>query len=690
MVGFFLYFSSVFFVFTSSYFISSLLKTKKTEIAVIYWFIIISAQVIVSFELLSLFKAINQINFLILNTLVLTGFGLIWLKRKKSFALTLNFKNFLQKIIFALKKDNILGVMSIFFIFSVICSFFLAVYAPVNLWDTMIYHATRAAMWIQNGSIGHFETSSIRQVMFPPNSEILLMWNMLFIKKDFLMGLTQFSCFAGIIYVLYAFMTWLKFSTQRILWAIFIFAAIPGVIVQSSSTQNDLVLGFFLLTSIYLCFYGLIEEDNISLAISAVSLAISIGVKSSVFLFIPGMVIAFIILSVKKYKKRFYLPLFKYLMYFTPAFIVFGAYIYVINYLDYKNFLGLPSYIHEHTYANKDIKSFLANFIRYHYALIDFTGFEPGAVLNFSALLLRTAFFAVFSLKDSDGLTNSDNILLNTRIHDNLAGLGPFGLLIFLPIIYLGAFKYIFSKSKKTYILGLCGMISLMFIFTISTIMGYEIFNNRYLITSLVITAPALAFTYIPSNTVNLLKLAIFGISVYFFVKTPLFIELRPLLPFYGTNLITNSREEVRYNTGSKNSAVFREPVEYLEKTAQNNSKIGLILSEDLWYYIYFIKNPTWKIYPLDYNFLSDKKLKNLDFLVIFGESQKVYSLKLEKGDFYTENKIDFSKINKFFKQVYSVKTCYLEKNDKFLIYSGQYQFYIYERINPAKNDCKL
>src|SRR5438046_547892 len=49
--------------------------------------------------------------------------------------------------------------------------------APSN-WDSMTYHLSRAAYWLQQGSIAHYDGASIRQLASPPNAEILFAWTM--------------------------------------------------------------------------------------------------------------------------------------------------------------------------------------------------------------------------------------------------------------------------------------------------------------------------------------------------------------------------------------------------------------------------------------------------------------------------------------------------------------------------------
>lgn len=678
MSGFILLILSLILVLCSSYFTAALFQSRRPENSYLFWILIIISQVILSFEVLSLLKQINIPAFIIFNIIIFAATFLIWNYKNRPALDTDRIKKLYKNIKNALKNDRILFFLLIFFIFASTINLFLAIYAPVNVWDAMSYQVARVAFWIQNETLAHFETSSVRQVMFPPNSDLLLLWIMLFIKRDFLLGMVQYlSCFASIL-VIYSFLSYLKISTSRILWTIFIFASLPAIIVHSSGTQNHIIPGFLILSSLYLFIYGVFENEKKSLFFSAIALGISIGTKSSVFLFLPGIFIAYLLIAIKKHGRNFYKTAIRYSLYLTAVFILLSSYFYVMNFLEFGHLLGVKSYIHEHTFMGKGIKSFAANLIRYISVFIDFTGIDPcwQTVLSFPVHFARTVLFSMLGLSRSEGLTHAGElfnslVLVNTSTHELRAGLGPLGFLLLLPLLALSAGKYVFSRSKRTFLIGTCGIIFIVFIITISAIMGYEIWNNRYFITAAVISAPVFALSYPAGNKINFKKLFIFGVCIFSFVKIPLFNELRPVLPVKGLSLLVNSREDIRYNSDFVHDSHFRDPVVYLQAIAPAGSRIGVIFPDNFWYYQFFAQNQGWEIYPLNLEFLTDKKLKSLDFLVVYGNEQKLRSIK-EHKNFNKKIKIDFNRILGYFKSEYLVKTRFdREKyNKKFYIFS--------------------
>ena len=81
-----------------------------------------------------------------------------------------------------------------------------------------------------------------------------------------------------------------------------------------------------------------------------------------------------------------------------------------------------------------------------------------------------------------------------------------------------------------------------------------------------------------------------------------------------------------------------------------------------MWYYNFFNQNPSWKIFPLRYELLTEKKLKPLDYIVICNNSQKVFNLDKSKNYIRT-SKINF-KLFKDFELVYKKGVNYSIQND--------------------------
>ena len=96
----------------------------------------------------------------------------------------------------------------------------------------------------------------MRQIIFPINSEIMILWPMVFLKKDYLAVMNEYLAYWGCLFVLFSFLKYLKFSTKRILWTVLILASLPALILESTSTQTNLIVAFLFLCSLYLFVFG--------------------------------------------------------------------------------------------------------------------------------------------------------------------------------------------------------------------------------------------------------------------------------------------------------------------------------------------------------------------------------------------------------------------------------------------------
>jgi len=123
----------------------------------------------------------------------------------------------------------------------------LALYSPPNSGDSQSYHLARIEHWIQNRSLEFYLTSNTRQLMLPPFAEVLILQFRLLSGGDRFDNLVQWLAGAGGVIVVGRIALALGASRIGVALARLTAASLPIGILESSSTQNDLVAGFFLL-----------------------------------------------------------------------------------------------------------------------------------------------------------------------------------------------------------------------------------------------------------------------------------------------------------------------------------------------------------------------------------------------------------------------------------------------------------
>ena len=646
MSGLLSFLTSSILVFLSSYFLICFLKSKALNL-VIYFILIFISQIIITIEGLSLINQINPPALLIANATVFIISFKLWFKAGKPKADFEEINILKASIINALKKDKVLIILACCCIFSSLISLFLALVVPPGAWNTLSYHLTRVAFWSQNHTLAHFETSSLRHIVFPINSELLMLWQMVFLKRDYLAILNQYLAYWGCILVLFSYLSYLKISMRRILWTIFIVASLPAVILESSSAQVDLIIAFLLFSSLYLFVYGIKEKQKRSLVFSAIAFAIALGTKNSAFFFIPILGIIYFLISVKEKGKAFYKPLLIFAGIFIPAFLLLSSYNYILNYIDFGNPFG-PSSMTDWHKSSSGIKSFLASLINYFFLFIDFTGKEKlGNILTPFVMATKNTIFNILSLKSTDGLVIF-NFEVNTQNYIMYSRYGLLGFILLLPLILKTSFSRIdFSKYKSFYI-NLSGLITIGFIITISALLGFDLLYSRFLTSAVILSSPVLILSYRRKN--DLIKLLITFIVIFNCVIIPISIDNKPLMQVSQALLNKDFillRNEWRLSGQANRRAnqQFYDLIEYLGQNASDYSRIALIFDSNYLYYPIFEKNLTWKIFPLKYELLEKRNNYNdYDFIVILGNGQT--DLILDDEDVKYNYSISGQKIN--------------------------------------------
>ena len=125
-------------VFTSSYFIASSL-TKKSYEHFSIMLISAFANVVLTFETLSLFHLINIPCVLLLNILVCAISSILWVKKDKPVFVPV-FKDFFRKCKNICKLDKTFIILSFSFIVFILGTLFLCTLIPVTNADARDYH----------------------------------------------------------------------------------------------------------------------------------------------------------------------------------------------------------------------------------------------------------------------------------------------------------------------------------------------------------------------------------------------------------------------------------------------------------------------------------------------------------------------------------------------------------------------
>jgi hypothetical protein len=159
--------------------------------------------------------------------------------------------------------------------------------SPPNNWDSMTYHMSRVVHWIQDHNVSFYPTHILRQLYMNPWAEFAIMHLQILSGGDRFANFVQWSSMIGCLIGASLLAKQLGADLQSQLFAAVFAGTIPMGILQSSSTQNDYVVSFWLLCFVYFCI-SFIRQINWSYVSAAgFSLGLVVSTKGTAYIFAP-------------------------------------------------------------------------------------------------------------------------------------------------------------------------------------------------------------------------------------------------------------------------------------------------------------------------------------------------------------------------------------------------------------------
>ncbi len=165
-------------------------------------------------------------------------------------------------------------------------TFVVALVAPPNNSDSMAYHNARVMQWWDHGSVAVWDTADDRQVRMPPLASYFRLALFGLTGSDVLFNLVQWAFFAFSILAAAVLAGRLVPSDRAGPWAALLVATIPMAILQSTSTQNDLVLAGYLLAAAFFFLRAFMAEGAPlrDLALGGAAAGLALATKGTAYL----------------------------------------------------------------------------------------------------------------------------------------------------------------------------------------------------------------------------------------------------------------------------------------------------------------------------------------------------------------------------------------------------------------------
>lgn len=513
----FLFLISFILVFVSSYLLASIFSNKRYLMTPILMFLIAFAQIVFSIELLSIFNAISKSGILALNALFLTISLWYWNKNQKPIYIP-QIKTFFSQAIKAMKKDKMLFIMGGGFIFFIGISLFLCWFMPVVEYDALAYHFNRALQWVSQASLNHFDIADDRNINMAINSEILYTWFLTFVYRNVFIGFFSFAGYLLTIFSLYSLLEQMGYSMRRRLWTVFLTTAVAGILFEASSVQVNIIISGLVLACLSLFYYGVKKGGFVPIYFSSLAISLAIGTKTSAFFVIPSLAIIFTWLLIKYQKECFWKYVGIFIGFSCLNSLIFSAYNYILNFIEFGNFMGTESSILYHKMKG-GMQGYISGFIRHLVLLLDFTGFIYGSYLQNQVFTWQDNLLAILNIPLDLNVISSNNNQLNFQLNDSVVGGGVISVLVLVPCSILSVLRAFFApKNEKIMFLGLFGLSLFICIAVMSACIGFMLYSSRFINTFLALSAPVMVISYIKSNK-NIFKyIILFYVMSYFII----------------------------------------------------------------------------------------------------------------------------------------------------------------------------
>ena len=456
---------------------------------------------------------------------------------------------------------------------------------PPNNWDSLTYHMVRIMHWQQDQSVASYATNIARQVESQPFAEYVLANLQIMLGKDQYANFVQLFAFLVCLIGVTSITKKLGGNPGQQLLAGALSVSIPMAILQSTSTQNDLVVSQWLVCFV-LMGLGLVQEPKNLLWVlgTGLSLGLACLTKATAFIFALPFCIWFGIILIRK----------------SPGYIVSGLVIGILalgvnsgflfrNIRLFSNPLG-STVMFDTTNQSHSIGGLASNMLR-------------NTALNFADRqnpLFRGVLSGLQRLHQFTGLASSEPKITFEKaeifngfdqsqvLHEDFAGNPYHAILIFIAICFsfLAVRKNIFQRQVLVY--GLCLILGFV---GFSFYLKFQDFGSRLLLPLFVLWTPAIVLI-LAAGSERLMKIAVIGILLLSFGWTFGNI-LRPI----SLDALTapKNREALYFANNPDLYPIYAGIADRI--VSSNCHAIGLSLGENTWEYPIWIllSNRKWQ-----------------------------------------------------------------------------------------------
>ena len=373
-----------------------------------------------------------------------------------------------------------------------------AVLVPVSHDDSITYHLSKAVLYLQQGSLGGFDTADLRLTTHPANAEILILWQMAVSGLNAGGPLLQVLCWLGSAVAVSRLARDLGAGGRPAAFAGLAFASLPGLVLQATTAQNDLTMAFFTVSALTFARSGLAERRAGHLALAGVAYGLALGTKAVAILAAPALVLLVVAESVRARRvlRREGALL---MVCCTAGLLLFGCYFYGQNLRRYGRLAGPAAFTDLGALPRVDARLAWSNLVRLGLRMSEPAGLVPPPSRPAAWIEVGHARFAagvraalaVEARHPQDYLHGSSPEHGGLPIEADVTAFGPLVALAGAPLLAFFAFRRRVDPAAKALAWG-----ALAYLLGTAALLRYNFHLQRFLVGMVAIAAPLLAVLY--------------------------------------------------------------------------------------------------------------------------------------------------------------------------------------------------
>jgi 4-amino-4-deoxy-L-arabinose transferase-like glycosyltransferase len=500
---------------------------------------------------------------------------------------------------------------------------------PPNNNDSLSTHLSRVGYWLQHGSFFPWPTPRIYQLIYPVNAQLQLLWTILFWGSDQLAGFVQWFAALGSIVAVFGLARLLGWKPPQATFASLIYASFPQVLLQATSTQNDLIIANLFAVAVYFMILGLQKRHRACLVLSALSLGLGFGTKQTIYFLLPCLGILFLFLWYK-YGFKVWRDFVYWGIACVTCFMLFAAYLNAMVWYNFGNPFGPPDVVQQQ--IERKNPQLIINHIRYNvprllYQAADTCGL-PGPIDGYAhkvKMRIAKAFFNAigFSIEGTQYTAPKHvfNLAKKNLNEEDYAWYGPLSVLLLFPAMVFQFAQGV--RSREPIRAGLV-LNALVFLLIDSFVRpGWDIYQGRYFMPVVVLNAPLMASLFQDKGWSRFLRYTAVGLALMVVTVTMLYNPAKPIAGKRATWVNIWSADRVVLQTLQAHRS--RQMLQMVDALVPDDATLGLYTSYMLDYPLFgeHFTRRLIPIYPFD-KITDDKWLneQGIEYILVQGRGE--------------------------------------------------------------------